>query len=140
MTGSYALVLGTAAAFVGMAATLAFSTVSEWEAADVRRVAAREAVIVAAKAEQEARLAAAEAARRAALEVVVARAASGNYEQARWDPLHFRPAIETATDEQCLVCHAEVTKAQPLPQSPAGLKAADSLAWYQTLDTYDGEP
>ena len=24
------------------------------------------------------------------------------YEQARWHPLHFKPASETASDEQCL--------------------------------------
>jgi hypothetical protein len=28
--------------------------------------------------------------------------------------------------------------AKPLDKSPAGVKAADSLAWYQTLDTYAG--
>ncbi|WP_245832036.1 cytochrome c3 family protein [Solemya velesiana gill symbiont] len=28
---------------------------------------------------------------------------------------------------------------KPLKQSPAGVKASDALAWYQTLSTYEGE-
>jgi len=62
-----------------------------------------------------------------------------SYDQARWDPIHFKPAIETATDEQCLACHREVLEASVLERSPAGVKAADSLAWYQTLSTYAGD-
>jgi len=27
-------------------------------------------------------------------------AQSPNYEQARWDPIHFKPAIDQASDEQ----------------------------------------
>lgn len=61
-----------------------------------------------------------------------------NYNAARWDPLHFKPAIDQATNEQCLACHAEVLQPSVRPQSPAGVKAAISLAWYQTLDVYSG--
>lgn len=61
------------------------------------------------------------------------------YAAARWDPLHFKPAIERANDEECLVCHAEVLKPGVRTQSPAGLRADKSLAWYQTLDVYAGE-
>jgi hypothetical protein len=60
------------------------------------------------------------------------------YDKARWDPMHFKPAIDGATDEQCLACHQEVIDRRVLEVSPAGVKASDSLAWYQTLDTYDG--
>lgn len=57
---------------------------------------------------------------------------------ARWNPLHFQPAIARATDAQCLACHREVLDSRPLERSPAGLEASKSLAWYQTLDTYTG--
>lgn len=65
--------------------------------------------------------------------------AAVDYLRARWNPIHFKPAIDKATDADCLVCHQEIGKAKPRPAAPAGVKAADSLAWYQTLDTYDGE-
>lgn len=61
------------------------------------------------------------------------------YDQARWDPIHFKPAIAQATDEQCLACHQEVLDRKPLQQSPAGIKADDTMAWYQTLSTYSGD-
>jgi nitrate/TMAO reductase-like tetraheme cytochrome c subunit len=62
-----------------------------------------------------------------------------SYDDARWHPLHFKPAIETATDEQCLECHKEVLDPSVRQESPAGVTAAGSLAWYQTLGTYVGE-
>jgi nitrate/TMAO reductase-like tetraheme cytochrome c subunit len=62
-----------------------------------------------------------------------------DYQAAIWHPLHFKPAIETATNEQCLACHQEILESKVKPVSPAGIKASDSLAWYQTLDIYDGE-
>jgi hypothetical protein len=62
-----------------------------------------------------------------------------DYDRARWDPIHFKPQIDQATDEQCLACHQEVLKPSVLPTSPAGVKSADTLAWYQTLSTYQGE-
>lgn len=62
-----------------------------------------------------------------------------DYERARWDPIHFKPAITRATDKQCLRCHKEILERNVLPQSPAGVKASETKAWYQTLNTYDGE-
>jgi hypothetical protein len=62
-----------------------------------------------------------------------------SYEQARWHPLHFKPASETAKDEECLACHAEVLEKSVRAKSPAGVAASDVLAWYETLDTYQGE-
>ncbi len=61
------------------------------------------------------------------------------YEPARWHPIHFRPEIEKATNEQCLACHSDVLTSKVLETSPAGVKASESLAWYQTLDTYAGD-
>jgi len=55
-----------------------------------------------------------------------------------WDPIHFSPAIDTATDEQCLECHQEVLERKVLPVSPAGVTADSAQAWYQTLTTYEG--
>lgn len=62
-----------------------------------------------------------------------------DYQRARWNPLHFKPAIDSASDEQCLACHLEILENSVRPESKAGVKAANSLAWYQTLDTYEGE-
>jgi len=61
-----------------------------------------------------------------------------DYERARWDPLHFKPAIDSARDEECLACHQEILKNTVRPASKAGVRAENSLAWYQTLDTYEG--
>jgi hypothetical protein len=58
--------------------------------------------------------------------------------KATWNPLHFKPAIEQAEDKECLVCHAEVLKPSVRALSPAGVRADQSLAWYQTLDIYSG--
>ena len=64
---------------------------------------------------------------------------SADYLGAVWNPIHFQPQIQRATNEQCLACHKEVLEDRPLAQSPAGVKADESLAWYQTLSTYQGE-
>jgi hypothetical protein len=61
-----------------------------------------------------------------------------DYQAARWHRLHFKPAIETATNEQCLACHQEILTGKVRQASPAGLKSANAEAWYQTLDTYTG--
>lgn len=66
-------------------------------------------------------------------------AAPKDYERARWDPIHFKPAIAKATDEQCLACHKEILERKPRQRSPAGVKKSEVLAWYETLDTYAGE-
>lgn len=62
-----------------------------------------------------------------------------DYERARWHPSHFKPVINDTKDEQCLSCHKEILEKKVLTQSPAGVKASDALAWYQTLSTYEGE-
>lgn len=62
-----------------------------------------------------------------------------DYDAARWHPIHFKPAIDAASNEQCLVCHQEILKHNVRPASPAGVKAAEATAWYQTLDTYTGD-
>ena len=62
-----------------------------------------------------------------------------DYERARWHPIHFKPAIDNATDKQCLSCHQEILERNVLEQSPAGVKSTEVLAWYQTLSTYTGE-
>lgn len=68
-----------------------------------------------------------------------ASAAENNYLAAKWDPIHFKPAIDSATDEQCLNCHQEILQRKVRKTSPAGVKASEALAWYQTLSTYNGE-
>lgn len=62
-----------------------------------------------------------------------------SYDEARWHPLHFKPASESATDEQCLACHAEVLEKSVRQETLAGITASEALAWYQALDTYQGE-
>ena len=74
----------------------------------------------------------------AALEAFTKKAKAGDYDAARWHPLHFKPAIDKAKDGDCLACHAEILKAKPRPASEAGVPADKVLAWYQTLDTYTG--
>ena len=64
---------------------------------------------------------------------------TSDYQSARYDPIHFKPAIDKATDADCLKCHQEVLDTNTRDASPAGLKKVSTLAWYQTLDTYDGE-
>ncbi len=59
-----------------------------------------------------------------------------DYQRARYHPIHFQPQIATASNEECLACHAEILDHKVRAESIAGVKAADSLAWYQTLDTY----
>ncbi|MBY0430845.1 MAG: hypothetical protein K2Q10_06590 [Rhodospirillales bacterium] len=69
---------------------------------------------------------------------VAGAAKAADYEVARWSPLHFKPAIETATDQECLSCHKEILDHKIRDKSPAGVDAQATLAWYQTLDTYTG--
>jgi len=64
---------------------------------------------------------------------------SKNYERARWDPIHFKPVIAQAKDEQCLACHGEILQRKPRKKAPSGLSADQALAWYQTRDSYQGE-
>lgn len=66
-------------------------------------------------------------------------ASAQDYHSARYDPIHFKPAIEKATDAQCLSCHQEVLKPSVSATSKAGLEASKSKAWYQDVSTYQGE-
>jgi hypothetical protein len=61
-----------------------------------------------------------------------------DYLRAVYSPLHFKPAIEKATDADCLACHREVLDDRVRDRSPAGVDAQSSLAWYQRLSTYSG--
>lgn len=69
---------------------------------------------------------------------VAEQTATRDYQRAMWDPIHNKPAIDTATNEQCLECHQEILNRKVLTQSPAGVSADNSLAWYQTLTSYEG--
>jgi hypothetical protein len=61
-----------------------------------------------------------------------------SYQAAQYDPIHFKPAIDKATDRQCLACHAEVLQPSVRKTSPAGLESATAKAWYQQISTYQG--
>ena len=61
-----------------------------------------------------------------------------DYQRAVYDPIHFKPAIEQATDAQCLVCHQEVLQPTVRQHAIAGNASADALAWYQRTSTYSG--
>lgn len=60
-----------------------------------------------------------------------------DYLNARWTPLHFKPAIERATNQQCLSCHKEILERKPLTKSPAGMGKDQSIAWYQQQENAD---
>lgn len=64
---------------------------------------------------------------------------AGAHLRATYSPLHFKPAIETATDDQCLACHKEVIEDRVRERSPAGVLANWTKAWYQQVSTYTGE-
>lgn len=65
---------------------------------------------------------------------------AGKHIRAEYSPLHFKPAIESARDEDCLACHKEVLEDRVRGASPAGLKASSARAWYQVQsDTYAGD-
>ena len=67
------------------------------------------------------------------------KAAGQDHLRATYDPIHFKPAIDTATDAQCLACHREVLDDKVRERSLAGISAAASKAWYQQLSTYAGD-
>lgn len=71
--------------------------------------------------------------------VFAADSVKSSYARAQWHPIHFKPAIDNASDQQCLSCHREILDRKVLSQSPAGVKSNETLAWYQTLNTYQGE-
>lgn len=62
-----------------------------------------------------------------------------DYQRARYHEIHFPPAIDQASNEDCLACHSEILERPVRPYTQAGLQADSVLAWYQTLDTYEGQ-
>lgn len=73
-----------------------------------------------------------------AIAAVTSASGEPDYLKAQYNPLHFKPAIDTATNEQCLSCHGEILVNSVRAESQAGVKVASVQAWYQTLDTYAG--
>jgi len=73
-----------------------------------------------------------------ALSGTVTAGAPTDYYQAQWDPIHFKPAIDQASDEQCLACHQEILSDRVRDKSPAGVAATAASAWYQKTSTYQG--
>ena len=72
------------------------------------------------------------------VEAIKAELPSLDYQRARYYPLHFPPKAAQASNEECLVCHQEILNDKPREASQAGVPATDTIAWYQTLDTYQG--
>lgn len=66
-------------------------------------------------------------------------AQSGNYQRDKLHPAHTQPTINSTDDSECLACHAEILRPSVRAQSPAGLSAQSSKAWYQQTSTYQGE-
>lgn len=75
----------------------------------------------------------------ARLEALRAEIPTLDHQRAQYHPIHFPPQIETASNAECLTCHQEILGNTVRAESIAGVTAADSLAWYQTLDTYAQE-
>lgn len=61
------------------------------------------------------------------------------YDKSVWDPIHFKPLIDTATDKKCLSCHQSILSQKVKDSSQAGVSASTVKAWYQNLDTYSGQ-
>jgi hypothetical protein len=80
----------------------------------------------------------AKAAEASAVEALKKATAGWDHQRAKYHPIHFKPAIDKATNGECLACHQEVLDTPVREKSPAGVEAQTSLAWYQTLATYDG--
>ena len=79
-----------------------------------------------------------QAAEASAVEALKKATAGWDHQRAKYHPIHFKPAIDKATNGECLACHQEVLDTPVRETSPAGVEAQKSLAWYQTLATYDG--
>ncbi|WP_130471970.1 hypothetical protein [Candidatus Magnetaquicoccus inordinatus] len=62
-----------------------------------------------------------------------------DYQEARWHPLHFPPAIDQASNADCLNCHQEIVQPSLRESSPSGVLPSQTLAWYQTIGGYEGE-
>ena len=119
-----------------VAALLVFSAYNSWTVVgQIDQSERRLGVIPLTPAE----LAQKQAAEKAAAEADLA-ALRGitDYSRAAWHPIHFKPEIDKATNQQCLACHQEILTRKVRTASPAGVEAGKSIAWYQTLDTYTG--
>jgi len=46
-------------------------------------------------------------------DALAGKAKKKDYLRDRWDPIHFRPNIDRATNEQCLACHKEILTRKP---------------------------
>ena len=79
-----------------------------------------------------------QAAETSAVDALKKATAGWDRQRAKYHPIHFKPAIDKATNGECLACHQEVLDTPLREKSPAGVEAQTSLAWYQTLATYDG--
>jgi len=65
---------------------------------------------------------------------------SGEHLAATYSKWHTPEKMLAARDADCLQCHQEILEGKPRKQSPAGLPAQKTQAWYQvTLSTYEGE-
>lgn len=68
-----------------------------------------------------------------------ARDKQGAYFRAAAAPIHLPGHAGVASDSDCLACHIEVLEDTVSETSPAGVKASESIAWYQTtLSVYEG--
>lgn len=61
-----------------------------------------------------------------------------DYQRATYDPIHFKPAIDKASNAQCLATTL-VLEPSVRNESIAGVKASQAKAWYQQVSTYQGE-
>lgn len=95
--------------------------------------------LMAARAAEPATLPAGRSETMKGFDALTRRALAGDYETARYHPIHFPPNIGKSNRADCLTCHAEILKAAPRVESPAGVKADGVLAWYQTLESYEGK-
>ncbi len=64
---------------------------------------------------------------------------SDDYYPALWNPLHFSPDIDSASNDECLQCHQETLERKVLTRTPSGVSSSSVRAWYQTLTTYEGQ-
>lgn len=63
---------------------------------------------------------------------------STDYQHAQWHPVHFYPAIDSASNEQCLSCHQEIIDRKVSTKTASGVSADSVQSWYQTLTSYTG--
>lgn len=62
-----------------------------------------------------------------------------DYQRAKYDPIHFMPAIAEASNEDCLQCHKEILENRVKPMDSIRGKKNSDKAFYQHLATYEGK-